>query len=235
MVDISVEIDNAALDSLQSLLSAIEARAPGRLASETRHAAIYICQALRKRTKVAKKNIRSYPAEYAANVSYLPPKYVHSKSAHHKLLRRWTLARKLGTPDAYTKHYFVYSDRHRTKGGKMVGGSLAAEKRELLREHGGIPRYGLAKKSWGWTMQQIYSGTVAGDLSWKRKKGDRRDPRQYVKGLFQKVAGGAFARISNMLDYILDAVPPAAVTEAITAATRRLENNVLEVLERKIA
>ena len=224
MIEVSCSIDEAALGRLESLLNGIAEAAPQKLASETRHAAIYICQSLRARTKSAPKRIPR--REYEATVSAVPPKYVHSNSAHHRLLRRWTLARKIGTPDAYAKHYYVYTDRHRAKGGKMAGGSLAAERRELLKEHGGIQHYGLAKKSWGWTMKQIYSGTVAGDLSWKHGKHDRRDPRQSVRGVFQKAAGGAFAEITNRLDYILAAVPPSAIDEAIAAATKRMEHNV---------
>ena len=179
MIEVSCSIDEAAMGRLENLLNGIAEAAPQKLASETRHAAIYICQSLRARTKSAPKRIPR--REYEATVSAVPPKYVHSNSAHHRLLRRWTLARKIGTPDAYAKHYYVYTDRHRVKGGKMAGGSLAAERRELLKEHGGIQHYGLAKKSWGWTMKQIYSGTAAGDLSWKRGKHDRRDPRQFVR------------------------------------------------------
>ena len=231
MVSVTAEIDRAALDRLEGLLSSIAEKAPARLASETRRAAIYICQSLRKRTKSAPKRIRS--REYAASISTVPPKYVHSNSSHHKLLRRWTLTRKVGTPDEYSKHYFVYTARHRVKGGKMAGGSQSAERRELVQQHGGIPRHGLAKKSWGWAMNQIHSGTAAGDLSWKRGKHDRRDPRQFVRGVFQKAAGGAFAELTNRLDYILAAVPPSAINEAISAATRRMEHNLARIAERR--
>ena len=231
MVEVTATIDNAALSRLGNLLTEIQRQAPRRLATETRRAAIYICQSLRRNTKVAKKSIRAYPSEYAANVSTVPPKYVNSRSEHHRLLRRWTLARKLGTPAAYAKHYYVYTDRHRVKGGKMQGGSLAEEKRELLRLHGGIQNHGLAKKSWGWTMHQISASASAGDLSWKRNKGERRDPRQAVRGVFQQNATGAFALISNKLNYILDAVPPDALNAALTAATKRLEHNVAALID----
>ena len=231
MLEVSCSIDEAAMNRLKRLLDGIVEAAPQKLASETRRAAIYICQSLRARTKSAPKRIPR--REYEATVSAVPPKYVHSNSAHRRLLRRWTLVRKIGTPDAYAKHYYVYTDRHRVKGGKMVGGSLASERRELLKEHGGIQHYGLAKKSWGWTMKQIYSGTAAGELSWKRGRRDRRDPRQFVRGVFQKAAGGAFAEITNRLDYILAAVPPSAVNEAMAAATRRVEYNLARIAERR--
>lgn len=233
MVSVTAEIDRAALDRLEGLLASIAEKAPARLASETRRAAIYICQSLRKRTKSAPKRIRS--REYSASISTVPPKYVHSNSSHHKLLRRWALTRKVGTPDEYTRNYYVYTKRHRVKGGKMAGGSESAERRELVQQHGGIPRHGLAKKSWGWAMNQIHSGTAAGDLSWKRTKGERRDPRHAIKGLFRQLPGGAEAQIQNKLDYILDALPPGALDEAIMAAAKRLEHNVLKAIERQTA
>ncbi len=230
MLDVSVEIDRAAVARLDGLLRKVAKECPHRLATETRRAALYICQSLKSRTKTAPKRIR--PREYAANVSAVPPKYIHSKSAHHKLLRRWTLARKIGTPDAYANHYYVYTDRHRGKNGRMVGGDKAAEKRKLLRQHGGIPRAGLAKKSWGWIAQKIYSASGMGDLSWKRTRGERRDPRKYVNGVFSAIGGDATATISNRLDYALDALKPGALSGAITAATKRLAHNVEKHIER---
>lgn len=234
MIQTSMEIDARAVARLDNLLRRIEEESPRRVASETRRAAIYICQSLRARTKVAKKSVKSYPSEYVANLSPLWPPYVHSNSSHRRLLRRWQLARKLGTPAEYVKHYFVYTDRHRVKG-RMVGGSLAAEKRELLKQHGNIPRAGLAKISWGWVMKQIYNGEAVGvDLSWKRTRGERRDPRKYIKGLFMYSAGtkSAMAEIHNNLDYILSALPPGAVDEAVNAAVSRLEHNIDNHIQR---
>jgi hypothetical protein len=144
------------------------------------------------------------------------------------------LTRLKGTSDEYTRHHYVYTSAHRGKNGKMVGKKRSEEKRELLKFHGGIPRAGLAKKSWGWVAKGIHSASNQGDLSWKRTKGERRDPRRYVKGMFNAFGLGAEARITNALDYILDAMPPGAVSEAITAATNRLEHNINRNIERMI-
>ena len=232
MVSVTCDIDQAAVARLDGLLSHIQREIPQRLASETRRAAIYICQSLRSRTKVAPKRIRK--SEYEAAISTVPPKYIHSNSAHRRLLRRWNLTRKLGTPDQNTHHYYVYTDRHRGKGGRMVGGNRSAELRELIQHHGSIPRAGLAKLSWGWAMKQIYNGASA-DFTWKPRRGDRRDPRQYVKGQFSQSPTGAFAVIRNALDYIFDALKPGALTEAIDAATKRLEYNIDNHLGKALA
>ena len=226
MVDMTLDIDQQAVADLDNLLSRIAVETPRKLGTETRRAAIYICQALRARTKKAPKRVR--PNEWAAEPSNVPPRYVHSNSAERHLLRRWSFTRKLGTPDQYTKHYYVYTNAKRGKGGRMIGKSPAQERRELVRNHGGIPRAGLAKTSWGWVMKQIYNAAPVADMVWKKTKGERRDPRQYVKGMFARVANGAMAEIDNKLDYILDALPAGAVSEAIEAATKRMEFNVTE-------
>lgn len=222
----SIDLDQQAVASLDDLLTKIARETPRRLGTETRRAAIYICQALRARTKKAPKRVR--PSEWAAEPSNVPPRYVHSNSAGRHLLRRWSFTRKKGTPDQYTNHYYVYTNARRGKGGRMIDKSPAQERRELVRNHGGIPRAGLAKTSWGWVMKQIYNAAPVDDMVWKKTKGERRDPRQYVKGMFARVANGAMADINNSLDYILDALPPGAVGEAMEAATRRLEHNLTE-------
>ena len=152
MVNVSVDIDQAAVSKLTGLLTRIETAMPQRAAAEIRRAAIYICRSLAAKTPVAPKRAR--PSEYRANVSPVPPRYITTTSG---LLRRWELTRKLGTPAQYTRNHYVYTKARRGKDGRMVGKRPAQEKRELLLHHGGISRRGIAKKSWGWIAQKIYS------------------------------------------------------------------------------
>lgn len=230
MLGVSVDVDAAALARVQGMLNKVAKQSPKRLAIETRRAALYICQGLKKRTRKAPKKIPR--REYSLVPSPLPPRYIHSNGAGHRLLRRWALTRKLGTSAEYTQHYYVYTNAKRGKNGKMKGKNQAAEKREVLAQHGGIPRAGLAEKSWGWIAKGIHAASNQGDLSWKRTKGERRDPRRYVKGELQISATGAFARIRNHLDYIRSSMPPGAVSEAIVASTKRLEHNIKNHIER---
>lgn len=228
MVTASVEIDRAALARLEAVLAKVERETPKRLATETRRAALYVCQALKKRTRKAPKRIRRN--EWEAEPSPRPPRYVHSNSAGRALLRRWALTRKRGTPDAYTRDHYVYTKARRGRGGRMVGKSVAGELRELLKHHGGISRPGLAKLSWGWIAKRIYNA-AEGDLSFKRGK-VRRDPRRAVSGKFARDPRGAMAELVNALDYIADACPAAAVSEAVEAAAKRLEHNIDKHIER---
>lgn len=230
MALVTVDVDAAALARVQGLLDKIATKSPKRLATETRRAALYICQGLKKRTRKAPKKIPR--REYSLVPSPLPPRYIHGNGAGRPLLRRWALTRKLGTNAEYTKHYYVYTNAKRGKCGKMVGKNQAEEKREVLAQHGGISRAGLAKKSWGWIAKGIYAASNQGDLSWKRTRGERRDPRRYVKGMFNAIGLDAEARITNALDYILDAMPQGAVSEAINAASKRLEHNINRNIER---
>ncbi len=231
MVGVSVQVDEVALKRLSDVLERVRREAPGRLATETRRAALYICRSLKARTRKAPKKIPK--AEWRAAPSANPPRYAHSNSAGRALLRRWTLWRKLGTPAAYARDHFVYTKAHRAKNGRMVGKHAAEEVRELLKQHGGIPNAGLAKASWGWTAKRIYNAADAGALmvAWRTKKW-RRDPRRAVAGVFKRFPDGGAAQILNRLDYILAACPPAAVGEAVLAAANRLEHNIMNHIER---
>ena len=71
MIEVSCSIDEAALGRLERLLNGIAEAAPQKLASETRHAAIYICQSLRARTKSAPKRIPRREYEAKPYVSYI--------------------------------------------------------------------------------------------------------------------------------------------------------------------
>lgn len=231
MVGVSVQVDEVALKRLSDVLERVRREVPGRLATETRRAALYICRSLKARTRKAPKKIPK--AEWRAEPSVNPPRYAHSNSAGRALLRRWTLWRKLGTPAAYARDHFVYTKAHRAKNGRMVGKHAAEEVRELLQRHGGIPNAGLAKASWGWTAKRIYNSADAGALmvAWRTKKW-RRDPRRAVAGVFKRFPDGGAAQILNRLDGILAACPPAAVGEAVLAAANRLEHNIMNHIER---
>ena len=245
MVGVSMNIDETALHGLNALLVRIATLTPKRIASETRHAAILLCNSLRARTRQAPKKIPK--SEYSATPSAVPPRYMFyfgkndktRQGMRDKPLRRWTLTRKLGTPDAYAKHYFVYTSAHRNKRGKMVGMNAAEERRELLQQHGGIPRHGLAKKSWGWIAKEIYNAVGIEDLAYRPRKGEQRDPRRAVNGVFQRLKDGGIAVLHNKLDYILDALQPGALDESVRAATSNLyhsvEASLIEAEEKRAA
>lgn len=231
MLVATVDIDQASLKKLTDLFVRIERETPLVAGDQVRRAGIYICKSLAARTAVAPKRIPD--GEYRAEVSPNRPYYITTERG---LLHRWRLTRKLGTPAQYTKDHYVYTDARRGKGGRMVGKRLAYERRELLMHHGGIPRRGIAKSSWGWIAKQIYAQDASGfgDLSYKRTKGERRDPRNAARGSFEQQRNSALAKIANMLDYIAAIVPAATVNEAFTAAVNRLEHNITAQFDKTI-
>lgn len=231
MLVATVDIDQASLKKLTDLFARIERETPLVAGDQVRRAGIYICKSLAARTAVAPKRIPD--GEYRAEVSPNRPYYITTERG---LLHRWRLTRKLGTPAQYTKDHYVYTDARRGKGGRMVGKRLAYERRELLMHHGGIPRRGIAKSSWGWIAKQIYAQDASGfgDLSYKRTKGERRDPRNAARGSFEQQRNSALAKIANMLDYIAAIVPAATVNEAFTAAVNRLEHNITAQFDKTI-
>jgi len=127
MLDVNVDIDQAAFERMTSLLRDVAFYMPERLAQETQRAAIYVCNSLRARTIVAPK--RAPKKEWAATPSPVPPRYNHSNSQHHRLLRRWRLTRKVGTPAAYSRDFYVYTDARRKVTKKTALVSVSAHKR----------------------------------------------------------------------------------------------------------
>lgn len=229
MVTATVSIDEMAVKKLMQLFDRIQSVMPRRMAAEIRHAGVYVCKSLAARTPVAPKRIRK--GEYQAMPSPVQPHYITTARG---LMRRWLLTRKLGTPAQYTRDYYVTTQARKNEKGRMVGKRTAQERSELLRYHGGISpaRRGLAKRSWGWIANQIYKGEGAFDASYKRSRGERRDPRGAVSGLF--TTGSMFlsasATIANKLDYIGAIVTRGTVNEAFDAATNRLTYNLAQKL-----
>lgn len=242
-LDLDCSVDLSPLEDVLGRLAAVN---PARLATEVRHAAILLCKSLRARTKEAPKNIRKRTDEWSAVPSPDAPRYLTyrrrasgkrrrpSSLKLPKPLRRWQLTRRKGTERETVKNYFVYTRAARGKSGRMAGKSAASERAELLRVHGGIPRAGIARKSWGWIAKKIYnaaSGLGDSMLAARQLRGVRRDPRAAVDGRHSVLPDGAAAELKNALDYIASAVPPSAVSEAAAAAAKNLERSLSETLD----
>ena len=223
-VDVNVAIDELNLESISSQLRRFAEVSGDRLPGMVRRAACYVCDSLRARTKTAKK----YPKanEYSMRLSAIPPRYITYKKGV-KLpyaLHRWDLTRKIGTPDQFTKPYYVYQHTKINRRGNMVN-DLTAEKKELKMHHLELYHRGLAKKSWDWAKGEI---TGNRDAVWRRRKKDRpdRDPTKAVQGVFLAARGArivdASAEIRNRLDYIGYALQPGALNDAVKNANKKL-------------
>lgn len=228
MMSVSVAIDEAAVARLDALMQRIATEMPERLANELQRAGIYICKALRARTKKAPVRIPRADIRWGRS----DPQYIMGSKgkAKGKLLRRTVVNRyRKGVKGNIVKWKLLDGDPRTTR-------ATSADLSAAWKRFGSITRHGLAKKSWGWVAQGIYNGGAAGmgDLSWRKAKHDRRDPRDSVRGIFRQHSAGASVELLNRLDYALDALPPAALNEGITAAVNRLEHNINHHLERVV-
>lgn len=233
-IAVEAYVEGGALDKISRLLDSAAATAPRMMAKVVKSTAIGICKSLKVETKVAPRRMKK--REYIAAVATTPPKYLTYRN-HKKLprpLHRWSFTRHVGTPNIRTDLVYVYAQKHATKRGKIVT-DKAAERRELLlgtlQKRGKIiiseQRRGLARKSWGWVAKQISTSASVGDLSWHRRKGDKRDPREAVRGLFSASVAGATstatAEINNHLDYAGAALKPNGLESALSKAAKSLE------------
>jgi len=225
MVTMTASIDGAASAALNTALQGF-GRSLGEVSALTpKYAALSVCDSLRHNTKKAPKMARR--SEYAADYSPNPPRYITYRRGAKlpKPIHRWSLTRKLGTPDEYTKDHFVYVHTKETKRGKIIK-DKAAELRELKKYHLGIAHAGLAKIAWNKTKDEIKRGTS--DVVWKKRKNDRRAPLNDVHGSFKKsgtVNVTGVAEIHNHLDYAEAALNPGAIDKSMGSAALKLIYN----------
>lgn len=238
MVAVTCDIDTAAVARLDGLLTRIEREMPERLAGATKRAGLYVIGSLKKRTIKAPKRMRK--SEYSLEPmrgKYITrdPRRGTTGPWERATLHRWEFKH---IPSSTTKHFAAYATRQRSKATKWKwrGLKLADERREIITSHDllKIRRAGLAKVSWDWVFGQIMRGHAS--MPWRRMRGERRDPRNFVKGLFTRLVGkGAAVEIKNALDYIMDALKPGALAEAMDAASKRLEHNISEEIGKMTA
>lgn len=197
-----------------------------------RRGVLTLIRSLRARTPEAPK--KSRPGEYRV-VRYggTGPRYITnprsgSKATHGRgnglTLHRWTLVRRVGTPEENAHDYFAYARLRHNSRGKIVK-DLAAERREIARLHTSVKHRGLAKKSWGWFMQKFFGRPAGND----RNPNARIRP-DMVEGFFKtRKSGDAEAvdvLIHNKLKYIAAAMKPGAVSEAMRVATKTINERI---------
>jgi len=221
MVSVSASIDAASVSAFNSALSEYQKTMRKDAETAPRMAAIMVCKSLRARTKVSKKN-----KGMKVVVSEEKPKWISYKNGQKlpKPLRRWKV---------------TLTDRGRTFTKYVYAGTTAEMKQQLrllvgtnyypldatgngLKKKGGVR--GLAKRSWGWVMHNIYNG-AAPDTPWQRRNRDKRNPKDAAK---ESTSRPFLAVISNRLGYAMDALKggSASINEAIEKATNSILKRV---------
>jgi len=221
MVSVSASIDAASVSAFSSALAEYQKTMKKDAETAPRIAAIMVCKSLRARTKVAKKN-----KGMKVIVSNDSPKWITYKNGQKLAapLRRWKV---------------TLTDRGKTFTKYVYAGTMSEMKQQLrllvgtnyypldasgngLKKKGGVR--GLAKKSWGWVMHNIYNGD-APDTPWQRRNRDRRNPKDAAK---ESMSRPFLAIISNRLGYAMDALKGGTVSinEAIEKATNSILKRV---------
>lgn len=116
------------------------------------------------------------------------------------------------------KHVIRYADTSKAKQQlrKQVGTNY-----KPTEKRGGVR--GLAKMSWGWVMHNLFSANP--DLPFHRRRKDNRNPKDATKestSYSHKSATSvsSFARISNKLEYIVEALKGYTPQQAIDSALK---------------
>lgn len=228
MVSLTASIDGAASAAFGEALKMLGDSLGDASAKAPRMAAIQLCKNFRAGTRQAKKNraMDAAPSEQS-------PKWITYRDGKKldKPLRRW----RVGLTDrnkVFDRYVYAVPGRSGMKKQlrEQVGTNYFAEGYGSPSRRGGTR--GLAKRSWGWAMHNIFNG-AAPDTPWQRRKNDRRNPKDATSESTSReqrgsIISGGYARICNRLDYIRDALK---ISEA--EATRKAASALVRVLAYK--
>ena len=178
-------------ERINDLLQAFGETFPEELGKRVKQVSFAICDSLRAATPKGKTKLKPGDNESMALYPAFPYPSIYGNHGKGPKLHRWYLFRHYGTPNSSVHPYYVYATKAKAqgvRGSKSEPATADEQIRELYKEHGGIQHVGLAKKSWNWIKQKIHCAD-AGDISWKMRAHDKRDPREFVNGIFQVVSG----------------------------------------------
>ena len=168
-----------------------------------RRGTIALVKGLRARTAKAK---RQAPLKDVTRYDGPGPKYITPKGKKQKPMPRWAIRRR-GGQDAKT-----YVKPAKTRA-------------EARRKGGQYTRWGLAKHSWGWFMKALFKRAEQTGGNPKTKI----EPRM-AEGYLREIVMGTILRVEalivNKLDYIREALPEAALSDAMAAATRYIDGQI---------
>ena len=169
-----------------------------------RRGTIALVKGLRARTAKAK---RQAPLKDMTRYDGPGPKYITPKGKKQKPMPRWAIKRR-GGQDAKT---YV---------------KPAETRAEARRKGGQYTRWGLAKHSWGWFMKALFKRAEQTGGGNPRTKIEPRMAEGYLREIVMGTTLSVEALIVNKLDYIREALPEAALSDAMAAATRYIDGQI---------
>ena len=168
-----------------------------------RRGTIALVRGLRARTTKAK---RQAPLKDVTKYDGPGPHSITPKGKGQKSQHRWAIRRRGGQDE---KTYI----------------KPAETRSEARKRFAQYTRWGLARHSWGWFMKALFRrGELTGGNP-KTKIDDRM-----AEGHIREVVTGTNPRVEvlivNKLDYIREALPEAALSDAMAAATRYIDGQI---------
>lgn len=201
--EISADLPTATIQGFTRACNRYREELGNSQAVAIRRGTIALVRGLRARTAKAKKVV---PLQSVTKYDGPGPKYITPKGKNQKPQRRWQIVRRGGADkQAYVKP--------------------ADTRADARRRHGAITRWGLAKHSWGWFMKSLFNRAEQTGGNPKTKIDARMTDgylREYVSGTNPRIE----VLIVNKLDYITEALPPTALSDAMSAATRYINGQI---------
>lgn len=205
-------------------------------ASVPRRAAIQLCKNFRAGTKMAKRTrpVDVHPASRSesiagANISEMPLWITWEKGNVLNPAKRLYVVKYPERNWAHTRYIATPEDKKKLHRNSARIAKEEQKRRSRLYTFKEKPTgtRGLAKRSWGWVMHNIYNG-IRADAPWQRRKADKRSPQDATSDSTSREDKGltissGYARICNRLDYIKSAMTideNTAVRKAASAIVR---------------
>lgn len=203
ILDISASVPEATVRDFTRAFDRYRDELGNTQSAAIRRGTIALVKGLRARTAKAK---RQAPLKDVTRYDGPGPKYITPKGKKQKPMPRWAIRRR-GGQDAKT-----YVKPAKTRA-------------EARRKGGQYTRWGLAKHSWGWFMKALFKRAEQTGGNPKTKI----EPRM-AEGYLREIVTGTILRVEvlivNKLDYIREALPEAALTDAMAAATRYIDGQI---------
>ena len=203
ILDISASVPEATIRDFTRACDRYRDELGNSQAVAIRRGTIALVRGLRARTTRAK---RQAPLKDVTRYDGPGPHYITPKGKRQKAQHRWAIKRR-GGQDAKT---YV---------------KPAETRAEARRRFAQYTRWGLARHSWGWFMKALFK---RGELTGGNPK-TKVDGRM-AEGYLREVVTGPNPRVEvlivNKLDYIREALPEAALSDAMAAATRYIDGQI---------
>lgn len=219
LLDIDCSVPQADLKAFARAVDRYRAETNRDAKGAVRSAAVDLVRSLRARTRKSPKKV----ARGDVRLGETHPKCItgtRTSNAGVQLRRvtvtRWNKGRRVDRD-----HWLPRAVKTRTRrGAAYVSTDRAATLREARERFGGIRRWGLAKKSWGWFMHALFGRAAPTDNP------DAKVTSRMVDAERRETEDAVSYELVNRLDYIRKALQPGALAQSVRAATASIDKKI---------